>query len=106
MATAVPSGSTNSSQLVQEKGVLNLKKQSYCSWTFFKPILIGLGLLLASLTTLALVVASGTALSVGIGIVLSIQVILACLAIVFFIHHIREFKKSRQEQNTTELPPN
>ncbi|ACZ33284.1 hypothetical protein CPK_ORF00817 [Chlamydia pneumoniae LPCoLN] len=67
----------------------------YCSWAFFKPILVSLGLLLASLTTLGLVIASGVTLSLGIGIVLAIQIVLAGIALVLAFNHIRQFKQAR-----------
>ncbi|SPN73452.1 hypothetical protein C10C_0278 [Chlamydia serpentis] len=67
-------------------------KNRYCSWKFCKPILISLGILLASLTTLGLIIVSGVPLGLGVGIVLGLQILLAIAAVVFIVKHFREFK--------------
>ncbi|WP_100934737.1 hypothetical protein [Candidatus Chlamydia corallus] len=94
ISASTPSTTTSP---VKPQPPLVKSEHRYCSWAFFKPVLISLGLLLASLATLGLVIASGVALSLGIGIVLAIQIGFAAIALILLVNHIRQFRNARSE---------
>ncbi|WP_201456874.1 hypothetical protein [Chlamydia sp. 17-3921] len=76
--------------------IVPTRPQSLCSWKFIKPILLALGLILASLVSLVIIVNSGVVLSGSIGFALTLQVLLLAAGLSWLFMHIRiGWKESR-----------